>query len=167
MNKYRLFILLAVFLGAVSCVRQAEIIVSNTGEAPNILLRHTVPVGRLNPGVLRDTLSGTNEIRFRIEARHPVFISLQDVRKPENFCELPRLAKKSFDNLSPREEWFHLLKNIRNFALNEKGIPTRMQKVLDASRSNALLNNNRRFPKGGRQLLFPEDVLRRLICIRA
>ena len=55
-----------------------------------------------------------------------------------NFCELPRLAKKSFDNLSPREEWFHLLKNMRNFALNEKGIPTRMQKVLDASRSNAL-----------------------------
>ena len=27
---------------------------------------------------------------------------------------------------------------MRNFALNEKGIPTRMQKVLDASRSNAL-----------------------------
>ena len=96
MNKYRLFILLAVFLGAVSCVRQAEIIVSNTGEAPEILLRHTVPVGKLNPGVLRDTLSGTIEIRFRIDARQPVFISLQDVRKPENIIYFPVMGGETY-----------------------------------------------------------------------
>ena len=55
-----------------------------------------------------------------------------------NFCELPRLGKKSFDRLAPREEWFYLLKNMHNFALNPKGIPERMQKVLEASRTNSL-----------------------------
>ena len=55
-----------------------------------------------------------------------------------NFCELPRLGKKSFDRMSPKEEWFYLLKNMHTFALNPKGIPERMQKVLDASRTNSL-----------------------------
>lgn len=57
-----------------------------------------------------------------------------------NFCELPRLAKKSPEKMSPKEEWFHLLKNMRNFALNPKGVPERMKKVLEASRSNSLLD---------------------------
>ena len=55
-----------------------------------------------------------------------------------NFCELPRLAKNSFDTLNPKEQWFHLLKNMRNFALNPKGVPERMKKVLEASRTSAL-----------------------------
>ena len=55
-----------------------------------------------------------------------------------NFCELPRLAKNSFDTLNPKEQWFHLLKNMRTFALNPKGIPERMKKVLETSRTSAL-----------------------------
>ncbi|MBO4475785.1 MAG: PD-(D/E)XK nuclease family transposase, partial [Bacteroidales bacterium] len=55
-----------------------------------------------------------------------------------NFCELPRLAKNSFDTLNPKEQWFHLLKNMRTFALNPKGVPERMKKVLEASRTSAL-----------------------------
>ena len=55
-----------------------------------------------------------------------------------NFCELPRLAKNSFEALNPKEQWFHLLKNMRNFALNPKGVPERMKKVLEASRTSAL-----------------------------
>ena len=55
-----------------------------------------------------------------------------------NFCELPRLAKDSFEEMSPKEEWFHLLKNMRNFALNQQGVPKRLQTVLEASRSNTL-----------------------------
>ena len=55
-----------------------------------------------------------------------------------NFCELPRLAKNTFDTLNPKEQWFHLLKNMRNFALNPKGVPERMKKVLEASRTSAL-----------------------------
>ena len=55
-----------------------------------------------------------------------------------NFCELPRLAKNSFDTLNPKEQWFHLLKNMRTFALNPKGIPERMKKVLEAARTSAL-----------------------------
>ena len=34
-----------------------------------------------------------------------------------NFCELPRLRVDSFEELSPKEEWFQLLKNMRNFSL--------------------------------------------------
>lgn len=55
-----------------------------------------------------------------------------------NFCELPRLRAESFEELSPKEEWFQLLKNMRNFALNPKGVPERMRKVLEASRTNGL-----------------------------
>ena len=55
-----------------------------------------------------------------------------------NFCELPRLAKDNFEALSPKEEWFHLLKNMRNFALNPKGVPERLKKVLEASRASSL-----------------------------
>ena len=55
-----------------------------------------------------------------------------------NFCELPRLAKKPFDRMNPTEEWFYLLKNMHNFALNPKGLPGRMRKVLEASRASSL-----------------------------
>ena len=55
-----------------------------------------------------------------------------------NFCELPRLAKNSFEALNPKEQWFHLLKNMRNFAVTPKGIPERMKKVLEAARTSAL-----------------------------
>ena len=55
-----------------------------------------------------------------------------------NFCELPRLRAESFEELSPKEEWFQLLKNMRTFALNPKGVPERMRKVLEASRTNGL-----------------------------
>ena len=60
-----------------------------------------------------------------------------------NFCELPRLAKDSFESLDPKEEWFHLLKNIHNFALNPKGIPERMRPVLEAARTNSLPDQER------------------------
>jgi len=55
-----------------------------------------------------------------------------------NFCELPRLIKKSFSEMNPTEEWFHLLKNMRTFALNPKGVPERLRRVLEASRTNSL-----------------------------
>ena len=60
-----------------------------------------------------------------------------------NFCELPRLLKDSFEDMDPKEEWFHLLKNMRTFALNPKGVPQRLRKVLEASRTNALPNDER------------------------
>lgn len=56
-----------------------------------------------------------------------------------NFCELPRLAAQGFEGLGPKEEWFQLLKNMRNFALNPKGIPERMKRVLEVARSSALV----------------------------
>ena len=55
-----------------------------------------------------------------------------------NFCELPRLGNKTFDRMSPKEEWFYLLKNMHTFALNPRGIPERMRRVLDASRTHSL-----------------------------
>ena len=44
----------------------------------------------------------------------------------------------SFSEMNPTEEWFHLLKNMRTFALNPKCVPERLRRVLEASRTNSL-----------------------------
>lgn len=45
-------------------------------------------------------------------------------------CELPRLAKTDMSEMTLVEQWFHLLKNIRTFALNPKDVPSRYQRIL-------------------------------------
>jgi predicted transposase/invertase (TIGR01784 family) len=50
-----------------------------------------------------------------------------------HLCELPRLAKSDMSEMNPVEQWFHLLKNIRTFALNPKGIPSRYHRVLKSA----------------------------------
>lgn len=68
----------------------------NTGEAGEMTLRHSVPVGRANPGILQDTLSGTAEIRFRVEAREPVFVDIQDVGNRKKFIRFPIRGGKTY-----------------------------------------------------------------------
>ena len=96
LNNCRILILLTALMTALSCGYQVKVIVRNTGEASDMLLRHTIPVGRMNPGILRDTLSGTKEIRFRIDTRYPVFISLQDVRELGNIIYFPVKGGKTY-----------------------------------------------------------------------
>lgn len=45
-------------------------------------------------------------------------------------CELPRLAKSDMSQMNLVEQWFHLLKNMRTFALNPKDVPSRYQRIL-------------------------------------
>ena len=105
MSKYSVIILLTALVGTVSCEHRAKVIVSNNGETPDIVLRHTIPVGRTNPGILRDTLSGTDEIHFSVDAHHPVFISLQDVRELGNIIYFPVKGGKTY-HLSYNGETF-------------------------------------------------------------
>jgi predicted transposase/invertase (TIGR01784 family) len=50
-----------------------------------------------------------------------------------HLCELPRLAKSDMSEMNPVEQWFHLLKNIRTFAVNPKDIPSRYQRILKSA----------------------------------
>ena len=59
-----------------------------------------------------------------------------------NFCELPRLAKKSMKGMTLQEGWCYILKNMRTFASNPRGIPEHYMPVLEASRTNSLTDKN-------------------------
>lgn len=87
MKRIVSYILILLLFAA--CSRDAEVIVKNTGNSPEIVLRHSVPVGHANSVLIQDTLSGTSELRFRIAAKQPAFISLQDVSDPSIIVYFP------------------------------------------------------------------------------
>lgn len=89
MRRFLPFAFISIFLLFAACSRDAEVIVKNTGDIPEIVLRHSVPVGHANSVLIQDTLSGTNELRFRIAAKQPAFISLQDVSDPSIIVYFP------------------------------------------------------------------------------
>lgn len=91
-----LFLAVSALIFGVSCSREAVVIIENTGTAPDMVLRHSVPVGRANPMNIQDTLSGTGDIRFRVSAQHPAFVSLQDVRTPKNRVVFPVQHGKTY-----------------------------------------------------------------------
>lgn len=89
MNRILSFAYLSIILLFAACSRDAEVIVKNTGGIPELVLRHSVPVGHANSVLIQDTLSGTSELRFKIAARHPAFISLQNVSDPSIIVYFP------------------------------------------------------------------------------
>ncbi|MCR4569444.1 MAG: TlpA family protein disulfide reductase [Bacteroidales bacterium] len=89
MRRILPFAFISIFLLFAACSRDAEVIVKNTGNNPEIVLRHSVPVGHANSVLIQDTLSGTSELRFKIAAKHPAFISLQDVSDPSIIVYFP------------------------------------------------------------------------------
>ena len=58
-------------------------------------------------------------------------------------CELPRLAKSDMSEMSLVEQWFHLLKNMRTFALNPKGVPSRYHRILERARLSGISEEDR------------------------
>jgi len=49
-------------------------------------------------------------------------------------CELPRLKKKTTEDLTPMEHWFYILANLINFAGNPEDLGDRYAAVLEAAR---------------------------------
>ena len=96
MKRLLSFAFISVFLLFAACTRDAEVIVKNTGDNPEIVLRHSIPVGHANSVLIQDTLSGTSELRFKIAAKHPVFISLQDVGNPTKIVYFPVQNGKTY-----------------------------------------------------------------------
>lgn len=78
----------ALMLGA-ACTREAVVIVENASNSPEMVLRHTVPVGRATSLFIQDTLSVSGDLSFTVEASQPVFLFLQDVQKPKNSTVFP------------------------------------------------------------------------------
>ena len=101
MRRILPFAFISIFLLLAACSRDAEVIVKNTGGIPELVLRHSVPVGHANSVLIQDTLSGTSELRFKIAAKHPAFISLQDVSNPSIIVYFPvqcgEIYKLDFD----------------------------------------------------------------------
>lgn len=89
MRRILSFAFISIFLSFAACSRDAEVIVKNTSDIPEMVLRHSVPVGHANSVLIQDTLSGTNELRFRIAAKQPAFVSLQDVSNPSIIVYFP------------------------------------------------------------------------------
>ena len=90
------FSIVSIILFVVSCTRDAEVIVKNTGDNPEMVLRHSIPVGHANSVLIQDTLSGTSELRFKIAAKQPAFISLQDVSDPSIIVYFPVQRGESY-----------------------------------------------------------------------
>ena len=89
MKRMLSFAFISVVLLFSACSQDAEVIVKNIGDIPEMVLRHSVPVGHANSVLIQDTLSGTSELRFRIAAKHPAFVSLQDVGDPSIIVYFP------------------------------------------------------------------------------
>jgi thiol-disulfide isomerase/thioredoxin len=89
MKRIASFAFIFIFLLFAACSRDAKVIVKNTGDNPEIVLRHSAPVGHTNSVLIQDTLSGTSELRFRIATKQPAFISLQDVSDPSIIVYFP------------------------------------------------------------------------------
>lgn len=79
MKLIRIFFLLAIPLALAACSNLATVIIENTSDNPELIIRYTVPTHYANPMVIMDTLSGTSELRFRVEAHRMHFISIQQV----------------------------------------------------------------------------------------
>ena len=90
------FSIVSIILFVVSCTRDAEVIVKNTGDNPEMVLRHSIPVGHANSVLIQDTLSGTSGLRFKIAVKHPAFISLQDVGNPTKIVYFPIESGKTY-----------------------------------------------------------------------
>ena len=58
-------------------------------------------------------------------------------------CELPRLIKSDMSEMNPVEHWFYLLKNMRTFALNPKGVPSRYHRILKSAQMNGITEEDR------------------------
>ena len=96
MRKNLFYSLIPVFLLLAACTRNAEVIVKNTGNNPEMVLRHSIPVGHANSDLIQDTLSGTSGLRFKIAVKHPAFISLQYVGNPTKIVYFPVESGKTY-----------------------------------------------------------------------
>ncbi len=96
MRKILFYSLIPVFLLLAACTRDAEVIVKNTGNNPEMVLRHSIPVGHANSDLIQDTLSGTSGLRFKIAVKHPAFISLQDVGNLTKIVYFPVESGKTY-----------------------------------------------------------------------
>lgn len=96
MRRTLIYAFISVFLLFAACTRNAEVIVKNTSDNLEMVLRHSIPVGHANSVLLQDTLSGTSELRFKIAVKHPAFISLQDVGNPTKIVYFPIESGKTY-----------------------------------------------------------------------
>ena len=96
MRKILYYSLIPIFLLLAACTRNTEVIVKNTGNNPEMVLRHSIPVGHANSVLIQDTLSGASGLRFKIAVKHPAFISLQDVGNPTKIVYFPVESGKTY-----------------------------------------------------------------------
>ena len=79
MNPIRISFLLATALALAACSNEATIIIENASDNPEMTIRYTLPIRYANEMVLMDTLSGTSELRFRVEALRHHFVCVQQI----------------------------------------------------------------------------------------
>lgn len=58
-------------------------------------------------------------------------------------CELPRLTKTEMSEMDPIEEWFHIFRNISNFALQPAGVSKRFEGILAAARMSGITDEDK------------------------
>ncbi len=73
----------------------------------------------------------TNQLVYRYQVREQDTSELYGNQLSLYFCELPRFIRPK-KNMSPVEEWFDLLRNMHNFAVNPDHINKRFHSILDA-----------------------------------
>ena len=54
------------------------------------------------------------------------------------FCELPRVRDSYMQTLTPQEQWFAVLRNIRNFAEKPEWLDARFDPLMDLARTGRL-----------------------------
>ena len=53
-------------------------------------------------------------------------------------CELPRLGSRTFENLTPQEQWFVILRNCSKFAEKPRGMDPKFDKVFEIASTRGL-----------------------------
>ena len=124
MNPIRISFLLAIALVLAACSNEATIIIENVSDNPELTIRYTVPTRYANLMVLLDTLSGTSELRFKIDAHRQHFISVQQIPDFKGMVTFPvssgetyrlRFDGESFSFPSPGQEVQRFYANIPNY----------------------------------------------------
>ena len=80
----------------------------------------------------------TNQLVYRYQLREQESGESYGNQLSVFFCELPRFVPKPRKDLSPIEEWFDILRNMRTFAQKPKDINQRFNSIFDACRQNVL-----------------------------
>ena len=113
MNPIRISFLLATALALAACSNEATIIIENASDNPEMTIRYTLPTRYANEMVLMDTLSGTSELRFRVEALRHHFVCVQQIPDFKGMVTFPvgrgetyrlRFDGKSFSFSAPGQD---------------------------------------------------------------